>query len=307
MQQRIAWDDLRLVLAVGRAGSLSGAARILNLDHSTLHRRIGQIERRLGVRLFERSRTGYAPTPAGEVALEAGESMDARVLTLETRIAGQDLRPSGHVRITTSDTVACTVLTPILREFRIAHPEITLEVGTTSEYMSLTRREADVAVRVTANPPEHLVGRRAGRATAEAYASGEYLAALSGADLSDPNIHAWIGFDERLMDMQAARWMAQTVPAARIGYRIDNVPAMAEAAKAGLGVAILPDFLARRDATLSKLSPSPCPPIVSEFWVLTHPELRRTARIAVLMTFLADRLSKIVPDTRRQGRRPAID
>ena len=122
------WDDLRIVLAVFREGTLSGAARRLGVTHSTVFRRLGAIEEQMGARLFERFRDGYVPTPAGETAAAAAARLEDEVLTLERRLSGQDLKPSGMVRITTTDTLG-TILMRYLPAMRAAHPEIQFEIA----------------------------------------------------------------------------------------------------------------------------------------------------------------------------------
>ena len=153
------WDDLHLVLAVVREGTLSGAARRLSVTHSTVFRRLGAIEEQMGVRLFERFRDGYVPTPAGETAAEAAARLEDEVLTLERRLSGQDLRPSGVVRIATTDTLG-TILMRHLPAMRAVHPDIQFEVAISNAMANLTRREAEIAIRPTPEPPEILVGRR---------------------------------------------------------------------------------------------------------------------------------------------------
>jgi len=153
------WDDLRIVLAVSREGTLSGAARRLGVTHSTVFRRLGAIEEQIGVRLFERFRDGYVPTPAGETTAETAARLEDEVLTLERRLSGQDLRPSGVVRITTTDTLG-TILMRHLQAMRALHPGIQFEVVISNAMANLTRREAEIAIRPTLEPPESLVGRR---------------------------------------------------------------------------------------------------------------------------------------------------
>lgn len=297
MQNRLGWDDLRLVLAIGREGSLAGAARVLHVDHSTVHRRIGQIERRLGARLFERHRTGYAPTPAGEEAIATARRVEEDVLRLESRLAGEDMRPSGAVRISTSETILLALLTPIFAALRRARPEIVLEVGTTSQSVNLTRREADIAVRVINNPPEHLVGRRVGEILMPVYGSRSVLGEEGGADDTDPARYDWVGFDEGLAHIPPAKWMAANVPAERIVYRSDTSLAMADAVRAGMGVAPLPHVVGDPDARLRRLEPSLMPEDVRTLWLLTHPDLARVARIRTVMEFLAAE----VPEAITQG------
>jgi DNA-binding transcriptional LysR family regulator len=293
MRQRLDWSDLRLVLAIGRGGSLSAAARALGLDHSTVHRRIGQVEDRLGVRLFERLRSGYVPTAAGEEAVAIAARVEEEVLALELKLAGEDLRPSGAVRVATSDAILAALLTPLVAELRRVHPGIVLEVGTTSLAVDLARREADVAVRVTNEPPEHLIGRRLGTIAGAAYGAPAYLDGLAEglrAGGTDPAAYDWIGFDESLGHIGTARWMRAAVPAERIAYRADTVLGMADAARLGIGIAALPDALGDRVPGLRRLDPSPIPRAETGFWVLTHPGLRHVARVKAVFEFLALRL-----------------
>jgi DNA-binding transcriptional LysR family regulator len=137
LHSRLNWDDLRLVLAIARAGTLSGAARTLEVTHSTVFRRLGAVEQEMGVRLFDRFRDGYAATTAGESAAEVAARIADEVLALERRLSGQDLRPSGTVRITTTDTIGA-LLMPHLNALRIAHPQIRLEVTISNTMVNLT-------------------------------------------------------------------------------------------------------------------------------------------------------------------------
>ena len=161
-EQSLHWDDLRVVQAIAEAGSLSGAGRRLGASHATVFRRLNAIERRLGVALFERSRTGYAPTPAGEDLAATAARVETEVLGAERRVVGRDLRLSGSIRVTTTDTLLMGLLSPIFAGFQRAHPEIVLEVAVSNQLFNLSQRDADVAVRPSPSPPEHLVGRRVG-------------------------------------------------------------------------------------------------------------------------------------------------
>src|SRR5579864_5811322 len=154
MNREMSWDDLRLVLAIARRGTLSGAARQLGVTHSTVFRRLEAIERNTGARLFDRFRDGYAPTAAGDAMAAVAARIGEDVLELERRLSGQDLRPSGVVRLTTTDTLALAVAMPHLAAFRAAYPEIRLEIAVTNVVADLRRRDADIALRPTPDPPE---------------------------------------------------------------------------------------------------------------------------------------------------------
>ena len=138
-KNRLSLGDLELLNAIGTNGALSAAARELQLDHSTAFRRLGAVEQRLGVRLFERSRTGYAPTIAGELALAASARVLDELGNVEQQLAGEDLRPSGEVRVTTTDTLV-TLVTPMFAALRAQHPEVTIELTVTNSFLTLTRR-----------------------------------------------------------------------------------------------------------------------------------------------------------------------
>lgn len=186
-EQSLRWDDLRVVQAIAEAGSLSGAGRRLGASHATVFRRLNAIERRLGVALFERSRTGYAPTPAGEDLAATATRVAAEVHGAERRVAGRDLSLSGTIRVTTTDTLLVGLLSPIFAGFQRTHPETTLEVAVSNQLFNLSQRDADVAVRPSSSPPEHLVGRRIGTIDQAVYARHDAV-----------DEAAWVGPDRHL-------------------------------------------------------------------------------------------------------------
>lgn len=281
------WADVHIALAVFREGSLSGAARALGLDPSTVHRRMGRLETELGAPLFERSKTGYAPTPAGEELFALAARMEEELAGLATRIAGRDTRPTGHVRITTSDTLMVSVLTPIFAELREAHPGISLEIVSTAMWLSLSKREADIAVRVSDTPPEHLVGRRVGTIRTAVYGAPGLIRQVTPQEAAGSL--DWIGYCGELTHLRAAQWIEANVPPERIVYRVDTVPCARDAAAAGIGIAMLPDVMADG---LVRLAPPPAEPFSTDLWLLTHRDLQRTARVRAVMDFLGNALPR---------------
>lgn len=299
MNRATNWDDLRLVLAVARAGSLSGAARALGIAHSTVFRRLGAVEQTMGVRLFERFRDGYAPTPAGErVARVAGGVAD-EVLSLELRFSGEDLRPSGQVRITTTDTISAIVIRH-LPKLRRSHPDIRIDIVISNAVANLTRREADIAVRPTAKPPETLIGRRVADIAHAIYASRAHLSRHRDRELA---AHNWIGLDDSLADTVIGGWISANVPDNRVSCRVDALPALRDAASAGLGLALLPCYLGDGALSLGRLTQKTLAEPRSALWLLTHKDLRRTARIRAVMEFLAAALGS--ERALLEGRQPA--
>lgn len=284
-EQHLPWDDLRTVLAIAEAGSLSGAARTLSVSHATAFRRLGAIEARLGVRLFERGRGGYTPTPAGEDVAEAGRRIESEVAGVARRIAGRDLLPSGTLRVTTTDTLLDGLLSPIFAAFCRSYPQINLEVAVSNTLFSLSKREADVAVRPTSSPPENLVGRRVGRIQQAVYgASNESADTPSEPDLNNCD---WIGPDERMAYLQLESWMQSQGYDDRCRYRVDTLNGMRAAVRDGLGVAVLPLYLGDADEHLTRLSP-PVEELTVDLWLLTHADLRNVARIRAFMDSVAE-------------------
>jgi DNA-binding transcriptional LysR family regulator len=286
MQSTLDWNDLRLVVTIAREGSLSGAARRLDVTHSTVFRRLGTIEAAMRTRLFERFRDGYVPTPAGEIVAASAARLEDEVLALERKLSGQDLRPSGTVRITTTDTLGA-ILMRHLPAMRAAHPDIQLEIGISNMMANLTRREAEIAVRPTPAPPELLVGRRIADIAHAIYGSRAYLARRDDKDLS---VHDWIGLDDTLAGTVIAGWVRENVHAARITCRVDALPALRDAAAAGLGLALLPCYVGDLAPGLRRLTSKTLPEPRSALWLLTHDDLKRTARIRATLDFMAKAL-----------------
>jgi DNA-binding transcriptional LysR family regulator len=281
MQTKLSLDDLHLIRAIVDGGSLSAAARRLKVNHSSAFRRLGSLEEQLGVRLFERTRNGYTATPAGESAFATACRVVDELDALRSRLAGADMRPSGVVRLTTTDTLV-DFLGPMLAAFRAEHPEITVELIISNAFFTLTRRDADIALRPAADVPEHLVGRRlSGLATALYGTSAELKALKRGTDI---RTLSWVAPDESLSHLASARWIAREVAPERVGFRASSLMGLATAAQQGLGVAALPCCLADRLARLKRLS-SPVEEMASALWLLTHPDLRGVARVRALVAF----------------------
>lgn len=291
------WDDLRLFLAVARAGSLSGAARALGVNHSTVFRRIGAFEEMLGVRLFDRQPNGYVLTAAGEEMRDTALRIEEEITALGRKITGQDLRLSGTVRITTVDMLALGLLPRHIASFRRTYPGIEVELIVGNVTLNLSRREADVALRVGNEPPETLFGRRVGRLAFAVYGSASAYANSTGTRLEE---QPWIGFDAEHEAL--VRRFAHFLPEVRPVYRVNSVAAAIAAARAGIGLAPLPCGLADLDPDLVRIAPLP-DTFTLDLWLLTHEDLRRTARIRAFLDFLAAALAKEAPLLEGRGAR----
>ncbi len=285
-EQQSSWDDLRTVLAIGRTGSLSGAARTLRVSHPTVFRRINQIERRLGVRLFERKRAGYTLTVAGEELVAVAERVEEDLSGVERRLAGQDLRPSGTVRVTTTDTLVA-LLIPIFAEFRAAHTGIELDLIVSSELLNISRRDADVAIRPSRQVPENLIGRKVSEIGMAVYGH-ERLFANRRRDAAFED-YPWVGPDESLSYLPLARWLRERRLHERLVYRANTLLGCHEAARGGIGLAVLPCMLGDPAPELVRVGPL-LDDLQGELWLLTHRDLRDVARIRVFLDFVTEAL-----------------
>jgi DNA-binding transcriptional LysR family regulator len=286
---RVDWNDLQFVLAVADHGSLGAAARALGVNHTTVLRRVGAFEKEIGARMFERLPTGYALTPAGEELAQAARLMNETVTVVERRIVGRDLRLTGTVRVAAANTVAASILPEHLAAFAAANPEVQVELTTANAMANLTKRDADIAVRSTSEPPEHLLGRRVAAIAIALYAAPAYIRARRKARTLGH--HTWVGPDDSLAHTTIARWMARELAGARVAVRADSVVSMRDVAVAGAGVAALPCYLGDLTPGLVRLG-DPIPAMATELWLLTHPDLRGTARVRAVVDFLADALDR---------------
>lgn len=283
------WNDHRLVLALARAGSLTAAAKSLRVDHSTVFRRLAALEARLGLPLFERGPGGlYQPTTAGARAALAAERMEDEALGLARDLAGQDRRLSGRLRVTCSETLAHGLLTPILARFRAVHPSVVIELAVDSRVLSLSRREADVALRVARPREGDLWGRKLADVAWTAYGARDRLAGRSLATAADLCGHSLIGWEEGTAGIKAAEWLAETAPAAAVVYRTNSLLNQLVAARAGIGLAVLPCYLGDPEPGLARALPCPVPALARELWIVTHQDLRRTARVRAFFDAVAE-------------------
>ena len=281
------WDDFRLVRAIAEARSLVGAADSLSLNHSTVFRRLGQIEADLGRALFERSRSGYTATAAGDEMIALANRMSDGVVEFERRLAGQDDRPRGELRVTTTDSLYATLLAPMFASFREAYPEIRMDIIVSNAALNLSRRDADVAVRATAEPPDTLVGRKVGTMAWGVYAkAGSPLADL---DPLGPDA-IYVGFAAPMEELEAAVWIARTIPAARIVARVNTMHVAAVSAAAGLGLAVVPRVVGDSIPELKRLDADI--PSANALWLLTHADLKGAARVRAFMDHMWAQLSR---------------
>lgn len=276
------WDDLRIFLAVAKAGTLAGAARELGVNHSTVFRRINAFEEKQGVRMFERIGSGYALTAAGEEMQASALRVEAEIDRLDRRISGRDLRLSGPVAVTTTDTLSNYLLGPHLKKFKDAFPDILIELLLDTHYVNLSKRLADVAIRVTTNPPEALVGRRISGVAFAAYAAKDYV----GGTAKPLDRLDWLTLDDSLAHLGSVKWVRAHLPDVRVAMCTNNIHGLMIAARHGMGAALLPCFMGDSEERLQRLS-DPIPEAGSAIWILTHEDLRHTPRVRAFMDHMA--------------------
>lgn len=282
------WNDLNVILAIARCGSLSGAARALKINHSTVFRRINSIEEKLQVRFFDRLPQGYVLTEAGEAALRTAERIDEEVHDLTRELMGRDLRLQGSIRVTAPEGISYVLLAPLLAKFCKLHPDIHIDLIATGTALQLARREADLAVRVTNKPPDTSIGRYVCGFSFAIYAARQYMKKQQ--QLGNEQ-YEWLLTDDSRDWFAAAVWKKLERMKARTVLSSNSTMAVVSACLNGLGVAPLPCFLGDSETRLVRLQP-PSQDMQLQLWLLMHPDLRHTTRVRALMTFLKEALGE---------------
>jgi len=300
------WSDLRYALAIGSAGSLVTAARQLKVNHTTVLRRLDALEKRLGARLFERARSGYLPTEAGALVLEQARRMADQADEIERRVLGRDGELTGPLRVTTAFVVMEHLLPQPLADFARAFPGIEVEVVENAFLVDLTRRradeapawawrEADVAVRLTSQVAEHLVGRPLGMTQCRVYAKRGAKGLPQGVESLATLVRdaPWITFERDAQARVYDQWMRAQLSQAQVRVRVDIFNAVAAMLHTGLGVGILPTFMEPRHPELQPVSEL-IPELAVPVWMLTHPDLRQTARVRAFMQHVGDGVAALL-------------
>jgi DNA-binding transcriptional LysR family regulator len=278
------WNDLRYLIAVFRSGSTIAAAKTLGVNQSTVHRRLAELERRVGLTLVTRHTAGYRLSELGEAMVGEVIAVETAVHALQFKIQGlkHDLR--GVVRVTCPEpTVSRIVASGLIDRFHERYPDLAIEFVTSDRYLDIAKGEADIAFRSGEPVDETLVGRKICDSIWAIYASKSYVQHFGRpASVADLANHAMIGFDGIMENHRVAKWLPQAVPNARIVIRNNSMLGTISAAKAGLGIAPLPTTLGDADETLIQVLP-PVPELTRSWYLLSHPDLRHTPRVAAFV------------------------
>jgi DNA-binding transcriptional LysR family regulator len=284
------WDDLKILLALSRKGSARGAAQALGVSNSTVTRRLDEMERVLGTHLFDRTPDGYRMTAAAEAFLPTAEHVEELVLSAERKVTGGDQELEGTIRLTLPPTGGLHFLVEELSEFSEQYPLIELELMASNDALDLSRREADIAIRVMpqgVKPPEYLIGRYISPISASTYV---HRSMLNPNQPEDTSHLTWIGKNP---GDQVEAWLANTdFPDRPVRHAIDNLSLVYEAVNCKMGMAYMPCFMSYNQPDVIRI-PGARINHDSDMWVLTHKDLRLSARMRVLRDVIARAFASI--------------
>lgn len=275
------WDDLKYFLALAREGTVSGTGRELKVRHTTVARRIAILEDSLGSKLFDRTPHGYVLTQVGENLLPYASEIEERVHTADREIIGMDSRLSGTLRVASSYDLFTRLITPNIKEFTDKYPKIVIELVSSTNLTDLGSREADIAIRISPKPPEHLIGQPIVKVRHGVYGTQEYFDKNFDID----NLILWLHEETK------PKWVVDHFPEGNIVAKVSDVVTMMELVKNHVGIARLPCYVADTEPTLRRLD---LELILSNWsvWVLSHQDLRDTARVRAFREFLVNIIRK---------------
>ncbi len=268
------WNDLKVFLALERGRSARAAAISLGTSHSTVLRRLQVLEEALGAQVFDRTPDGLVITAPGETLLQKAQQIESDFLEVEREVAGADVTLKGPVRLTAPPAVLKYLMLPILAEFQKEYPEITIEIVSTNKFTDLNKRDADIAIRFSEDPDEYLFGRRL-----PTFHDAIYCAS----DIEDLQGMGWISWTNSALFQK--RVATTPVSKSPIGWTVPTLELQAQAAREGLGMALLPCIMGDRDSRLQRVVPEFTQPTLTA-WLLQHPDLRRLERVRIFSEFI---------------------
>lgn len=283
------WNDLQHFLAAARAGTLSGAARRLGVDHATISRRLAALEQALGAKLFERNPRGYNLTQTGERLLASAEAIEAEALRAERQVAGEGQRVSGTVRISTLEAFGNFFLAPLLPRLAQENPKLHLELVSIQQIVALSRREADIVITLKKPDSDRFVAEPLTDYALFVYGARDYLkragAPRTRADLAD---RPFVGYIEELIFTRGLDYLDEVAPGLRPRLECSSLHAQMEAAASGFGLAVLPAFVADRNPNLVRVLPRQVS-LTRTYWIVAHAEVADIARVRTVRRFIGER------------------
>ncbi len=280
------WNDLKYFLELSRQGKLVRAAGRLQVDHTTVSRRIATLEKQLDVRLFDKSPNGYQLTDAGLRLLPLAEQIETRSIGIYQEIAGKDARLSGTVRVATPEALGSQVIARHIHEFAGMHPDIEIELVAETRRMSLSKREADIAISLSRPDRGRLIAWKLCDYRLRLFATREYLARFPTINsIDDLAQHDFVSYIEDLIDMPELRFFDTTVKNAHVVFRSTNVSAQFNAILEGVGLGLVHCFMARHEPELQVVLPDKIA-VERTYWLSVHEDLRHVARVDAVCRFL---------------------
>jgi DNA-binding transcriptional LysR family regulator len=290
------WGNLRYFMALAKTLNLKEASKITGGTHATVSRRVKQLESDLKAKLFDVTPHGHSLTSTGDELLERCLPIEEQILGISRHMFGKDHSISGTIRVTTTDTLSHTVLPSIIKSYQKEFPNIELEILASSNFFNLSKREADIAIRPSSNPPENLIGRKLGRIKFNLYASSRYLKDNPINNLhKDKSKHFFIQLDHSLSHLSSKKWLDVFLNNQKPHLITDGLLTSAAMCSDGIGVAALPSYFTKYYKGLNLVEELD-DKIGSDFWLLTHKDIRNTYKIRYTMDFLEKKLSKSLID-----------
>lgn len=288
------WNDLKYFLAVVRNGSTLAAAKALHTSQSTVHRRLHELEKRLGNSLVKRQPTGYRPTELGSLVVMHAERVEEAVLAFERRLAALDEKPSGVIRVTCPEALGARLMrSPLIEKFNSRYPTLRVELIMNNRLLDLAKGEADIAFRGVAPADGSLFGRKIAVLQWAVYATHSYVKCYGSIrSFEDINAHRVIILEGSIRDHDATRWLKSIAPNAKIVARSDSLPTLLLAVKSGIGIAPLPLAVGENEPDLQRLL-DPIPGVLTDFYLLMHEDMRETPRVRAFFDFIVDELKVV--------------
>ena len=297
------WESLRVFLALARHKTLTRAGESLQVSHATIYRKIKAFERELGVTLFENTPKGYSQTSAAEQLFEEMKVVENNIETSLRELRGLDQRIQGNIILATTDTFGCKLLPPILKKFQLTYPELSIELKISMETVSLSKREADIAVRTSAQPPPNLAGRKVGSIEFAVFAAQSYLKNCDPIQFPDDvDKHNFVVLDDSFGHLAIKQWMDRQISTVTTVTKVNGMLPLIELCEAGMGLAALPTFAVNSGCSdLIKVYPIP-ELLEHHLWVLTHRDLTRSTRVRITTEFLYRELKPFFSNFRETDR-----
>ena len=285
------WNDLKFFLAVARHGSTIAGSKALRTSQSTVHRRVGALERQLNCKLVRRHQTGYRLTELGEQLQTYALAVEVAATAFERRSNASDRGLGGTVRITCPEAFGSRLVrSRLIEKFNARYPNLTVEMVMSDRLLDLSKGEADIAFRAAVPTNRALFGRKIARSPWAIYASADYVQRYGGiASAKEIERHSVVRFDGDMRSHPAARWLQSVAPRAKVSARGSGLPAVLMAVKSGAGIGVLPAIVGETEKDLARLF-GPLSELPTDFYMFMHEDMKRTPRVRTLFNFMAGEL-----------------